>query len=64
MQNIANQLPDAFTDPKKITKSHVLAENAPIRIEVPEGEYANKSKARLKRGRPVSSKDKNPKKRK
>ncbi|XP_062075578.1 uncharacterized protein LOC133779659 [Humulus lupulus] len=63
-QNIANQLPNAFTDPKKITKSHVLAENASIRIEVPAGRYANESKACLKHGRPVGSKDKNPRKRK
>ena len=66
LQSLANQLPDAFTDPKKVTKSHVPAANAPIRIDVPIGQStdANASKARLKRGRPIGSKDKNPRKRK
>ena len=66
LQNIANQLPDAFTDPKRVTKSHIPAVNAPIKIDVPEGKNtaANESKARLKRGRPAGSKDKNPRKRK
>ncbi|KAK8341105.1 hypothetical protein V6Z11_A08G147800 [Gossypium hirsutum] len=35
LQNIANQLPDSFTDLKRITKSHIPAENAPIRIDIP-----------------------------
>jgi len=67
LQNIANQLPNAFTDPKKVTKSHIPAVNAPIRIEVPEGpgnSIANGSNTRLKRGRPIGSKDKIPRKRK
>ncbi|XP_062093870.1 uncharacterized protein LOC133799896 [Humulus lupulus] len=64
LQNIANQLPDAFTNPKKITKSHISAENAPVRIEVPKGQFSNETKARLECGRPVGSKDKNPRKRK
>ena len=37
LQNIRNQMPDAFIDQKRLTKSHVPAENAPIRIDVPEG---------------------------
>ena len=36
LQNIANQLPDIFTDRKKVVKSHILATNAPSRIEIPE----------------------------
>ncbi|XP_021760248.1 uncharacterized protein LOC110725086 [Chenopodium quinoa] len=66
LQNLANQLPDSFTGPKKVTKSHIPAENAPIKIDVPEGQaqVANDSKARLKRGRPIGFKDKNPWKRK
>jgi len=66
LQNIANQLPDSFTDPKRVTKSHIPAENAPVRIEVPEGQVAqaSESTARQKRGRPIGSKDKNPRKRK
>ena len=63
MQNLANRLPDSFTDPKRVTKSHVPAINAPIRIDVQEGQ-STESKTRLKRGRPIGSKDKNPRKRK
>jgi len=63
---LANQLPNAFTDTKRVTKSHILAANAPIRIDVPIGQsnISNKSQTRLKRGRPVGSKDKNPRVRK
>ncbi|CAA7024739.1 unnamed protein product [Microthlaspi erraticum] len=66
LQNLANQLPEAFADPKRVTKSHIPAENAPIRINVSEGhnQIATESKARQKRGRPIGSKDKNPRKRK
>ena len=56
LQKIANQMPDTFTDLKRITKSHIPAENVPIRINVPRGSstsvIANKSKTHLKRGRP------------
>ncbi|XP_031276981.1 uncharacterized protein LOC116135414 [Pistacia vera] len=64
LQNVANQLLDAFTDLKRVTKSDIPTANAPIRIDVPEGQLpvANESKARLKRGRPIGSKDKNPRK--
>ncbi|KAJ9568304.1 hypothetical protein OSB04_004270 [Centaurea solstitialis] len=66
LQNIANQLPDAFTDPKRVTKSYIPAVNAPIRIEVPKEHISanDSSKPQLKRGRPIGSKDKNPRKRK
>ena len=66
LQNIANQLPDAFTDLPRVTKSHIPAANAPIRVDVPIGQSicANESKPHLKRGRPFGSKDKNPRKRK
>jgi hypothetical protein len=66
LQRLANELPDAFADPKRVTKSYVPAANAPLKIDVPEGQssVANKSDARLKRGRPAGSKDKNPRKRK
>jgi hypothetical protein len=68
LQSIANQLSDAFTDNKKIVKSHFLAANTPVKIEVSVGQSintaANKSKARLKRGRPIGAKDKIPRKRK
>ncbi|KAL0289317.1 UNVERIFIED_CONTAM: hypothetical protein Sangu_2617800 [Sesamum angustifolium] len=36
LQNIANRLPYAFIDTKKVTKSHISAENVPARLEVPE----------------------------
>jgi hypothetical protein len=61
LQKLANQLPDSFADPKRVTKSYIPAVNAPIRIDVQEGhnQVATESKARLKRGRPLGSKDKN-----
>ena len=66
LQAIANQLPDAFTDTKRVTKSYIPAANAPARIEIPEIKSENKntheSKTRQKRGRPIGSKDKNPRK--
>ena len=68
LQKITNQMSDAFTDLKRITKSHILAENVSIQIDVSKGPstsvIANESKARLKRGRPLGSKDRNPRKRK
>jgi hypothetical protein len=63
LQRLANQLPDAFTDSKKVTKSHVPAANAPIKVDVPVGQ-TNEIITRMKRGRPIGSKDKNPRKRK
>ena len=57
LQNLANQLPDAFIDTKKVTKSHISAANTPARIDVLVGQLTNESKIRLKRGRPVGSKD-------
>ena len=64
LQSVANQLPDAFIDTKKVTKSHIPAENAPARIEIPSGDKTieNESIARRKRGRPVGSKDSKPRK--
>ena len=52
LQNLAKQLPDAFTDTKKVTKSHVPAANTLSRIDVPEGQLENESQKRLKCGRP------------
>ena len=68
LQSIANQLPDVFTNNKKIVKSHILAANTLARIEVPIGQSintsTNESKPRLKHGRSVRAKDKIPRKRK
>ncbi|KAM1742550.1 hypothetical protein ACFX12_012534 [Malus domestica] len=54
-------MPDAFNDASKVTKSHILAVNAPARIDVPVGQNkvaANDSSgARLKRGRPLVATD-------
>ena len=63
-----NQLPDAFIDSTKVTKSHIMAANFPARIEIPTGKLqssmTNEPKPRLKRGRPIGSKDTIPRKRK
>ena len=68
IQRLATQLPDAFTDATKITKSHIPAANTPARIDVPDGQNMNAaheiSKTRQKHGRPIGSKDLIPKKRK
>ncbi|KAL0284311.1 UNVERIFIED_CONTAM: Retrovirus-related Pol polyprotein from transposon RE1 [Sesamum angustifolium] len=68
LQNVANRLPDAFIDTKRVTKSHISAENVPAHLEVPEVSLtqtkASESQIRRKRGRPLGSKDVNPRKRK
>ena len=63
MQNLANQLPDAFTNTKKVTKSHVPNANTLARIDVLEGQLPNESQKRLKGERPFGSKDTTPQKR-
>ncbi|GJY22069.1 hypothetical protein Tco_1399135 [Tanacetum coccineum] len=66
MQEITNQLSDAFTNTKRVTKSYIPAVNAPARVEMPylksDDKVNQESKALLKCGRPVGSKDKNPRK--
>jgi hypothetical protein len=66
LQSLANQLPNEFTDPKRVTKSYVPAANTPIKVDVPIGQssVANETETRLKRGRLIGSKDKIPQKRK
>ena len=68
LQDLVDQLPDAFTDLNKVLKSHIPTVNAPTHIEIPIGDSGNAiastSKPRLKRGRPVGSKDSFPRKRK
>ena len=63
LQNLANQLADAFIDTKKVIKSYILAANTPAQIDVPVRQLTNESKIRLKRGRPIGSKDVTPRKR-
>ncbi|GKF17379.1 hypothetical protein Tco_0062297 [Tanacetum coccineum] len=68
LQEITNQLPDAFTDTKRVTESHIPAANAPARVEIPNKQAGNniaeEFQKRLKRGRLIGSNDKNPRKRK
>ncbi|KAK4397363.1 Secreted RxLR effector protein [Sesamum angolense] len=68
LQNIANRLPDAFIDTKKVTKSHIPAENVTARLEASEATLtqskASESQIHRKRGRPFDSKDAHPRKRK
>ncbi|GKD76044.1 disease resistance CC-NBS-LRR class family protein [Tanacetum coccineum] len=53
---------------KRVTKSYIPTVNAPAQVEIPDVKSNDKvtqeSKVRLKRGRPVGSEDKNPRKRK
>ena len=63
MQNLANQLPDAFINTKKMTKLYIPTTNTPTRIDVHVGQLTNESKIRLKRGKPVGSNDVTPRKR-
>ena len=37
LKNLPNQLPDAFIDTKKVTKSHIPAANTPTLIDIPVG---------------------------
>ena len=55
-QTLANQLPDAFIDTKKVTKSHIPATNVLTRVDVPEGQLVNESQIHMKRGRPIGLK--------
>ncbi|KAM2891650.1 hypothetical protein COP2_009915 [Malus domestica] len=68
LQSIANQMLNAFNDAMKATKLHIPAANAPARIDVPvrQNKVAvnDSSGARLKRGKPLGSKDSTPRKRK
>jgi hypothetical protein len=53
-KKIANELLDAFTDTKRVTKSHIPVLNAPSRIDITPIEVT----IQRKRGRPIGSKDK------
>ena len=63
LQNLANQLPNAFIDTKKVTKSYIPIANTLAWIDVPVGQLTNESKIWLKRGRLVNLKDVTPRKR-
>jgi hypothetical protein len=57
LQDIANQLPNAFSDSKRVTKSYIPTATAPTQIEVPVGQstkiIANESMTCQKCGRPI-----------
>ena len=57
LKSLANQLPDAFIDTKKVTKSYILTANTPTQIDVLVEQLTNESNICLKRGRPIGSKD-------
>ena len=63
LQNLANQLPYAFVDTKKVTKSHIPAANVQAWVDITEGQKTFESKTRSKRERPIGSKDITPRKR-
>jgi hypothetical protein len=54
LQNVANNLPDAFTDYKCVTKSWNLAVNAPERVEIPK--KTTQVPSVVKRGRVATTK--------
>ena len=55
MQNLANQLPYAFLDIKKVIKSHIPTANALALINVLERQLVNESKIRIKPERSIDS---------
>ena len=63
LQNLANQLSDAFVDTKKVIKSHIPTANVPARVDITKGQKAYESITRSKRGRSIGSKDITPRKR-
>ena len=63
LQNLTNQLPDAFINTKKVTKSDIPVANTPARIDVPIGQLTNESKIQFKCGRSIDSNDVTPRKR-
>jgi hypothetical protein len=54
LKNIVNNLTEAFTDYKDVTKSHNPTANVPERVEIPIQEFSNQNK----RGRGTTTKDK------
>ena len=57
LQNFSNQLPGAFINTKKVTKSHIPATNALAWIDVHEEQLVIESKIRLTNGRHIGLKD-------
>jgi len=64
LQGLANELPDAFTDHKRVTRLHIPAVNAPERVQVPlKATNSIVSPNPRKRGRPPGAHDKVPRRR-
>ena len=66
LQNIEIQLSDAFTNLSRVAKFHVPTATAPVQVDISTQQIVNANESRpcLKRGRPIGSKDENPRKRK
>ncbi|KAJ9544182.1 hypothetical protein OSB04_023889 [Centaurea solstitialis] len=79
LQNVADSIPDAFTNIAKVTRSHIPAANVPARLEVPKHGHNTVGKSvatthsesvveavapKRKRGRPLGSVDTRPRKKK
>ena len=62
LQNLAIELPDAFTDHKKVIRSHIPIVNVPGRVQVPLKATNSTVSAPnpRKRGRPLGAQDKGP----
>jgi hypothetical protein len=64
LQSLANELPDAFTDHKRVTRSHIPAVNAPERVQITQkATNSIVSPNPRKRGRPPGAQDKVPRRR-
>ena len=65
LQEIANRLPDTFNDATKVTASYIPVVNTPTRIHVHEKhKKKDNNVTRLKRDRPIESRDVAPRKKK
>lgn len=61
LQNLENKLPDAFTDHKVVTRSHIPGVNTPERVQVAQKvTNSNVSTHPRTRGRPPDARDKFP----
>jgi hypothetical protein len=64
LQGLANKLPDAFTDHKRVTRLHIPVVNTPKRVQVPQkATNSIVSPNPRKRGRPLGAQDKVPRRR-
>lgn len=63
LTRIMENLPNAFTDATKVTKSHVLAANTPARIQLTH-QLTNYTAPWAKHGRPLGAPNKQPRQRK